>query len=91
MKSRQTCAADWTKCSAFATSGLRRSGVLFTTISGFEAGKSGLQLYTAEALRKALEAGGVQFLDVGAVASGPGVAIKGDALFAEFTEANLSI
>lgn len=52
------------------------AGVSFTTINRFETGKSGLQLSTAEALRKALEARGVQFLEAGQVAAGAGVAIK---------------
>lgn len=51
------------------------AGVSFTTISRFETGKSGLQLSTAEAIRLALEAQGVQFLDSGQVAAGPGVAL----------------
>lgn len=50
------------------------AGVSFTTISRFENGKSGLQLSTAEAIRKVLEAQGVQFLNSGQVATGPGVA-----------------
>ena len=53
------------------------AGVSFTTISRFETGKSGLQLSTAEAIRKALEAQGIQFIDTGQVASGPGVAVRG--------------
>lgn len=52
------------------------AGVSFTTINRFETGKSGLQLSTAEAIRKALEAQGVQFLEAGQVAGGPGVAVK---------------
>jgi transcriptional regulator with XRE-family HTH domain len=51
------------------------AGVSFTTINRFETGKSGLQLSTAEAIRKALEAQGVQFLESGQVAIGPGVAL----------------
>ena len=51
------------------------AGVSFTTINRFETGKSGLQLSTAEALRAALEAQGVQFLAAGQVAGGPGVAL----------------
>lgn len=47
------------------------------TVTRFETGKGGLQLSTAEAIRKALEAQGVQFLEAGQVASGPGVALKG--------------
>ncbi len=53
------------------------AGVSFTTISRFETEKGGLQHSSAEAIRKALEAAGIQFLDAGQVASGPGVAIKG--------------
>lgn len=52
------------------------AGVSFTTINRFETGKSGLQLSTAEALRKALEAQGVQFLEGGHVSTGPGVALR---------------
>ena len=51
------------------------AGVSFTTISRFETGKSGLQLCTAEALRNALEAQGVQFLNGGQVSGGPGIAL----------------
>lgn len=51
------------------------AGVSFTTVNRFETGKSGLQLSTAEAIRKALEAQGVQFLESGQVAAGTGVAI----------------
>lgn len=46
------------------------------TITRFETEKGGLQLSTAEAIRKALEAQGVQFLEAGQVATGAGVAIK---------------
>lgn len=52
------------------------AGVSFTTISRFETEKGGLQHSTAEALRKALEGQGIQFLDSGEVAAGPGVALK---------------
>lgn len=52
------------------------AGVSFTTISRFETEKGGLQHATAEAIRKALEAEGIQFLDSGEVAAGPGVALK---------------
>ncbi len=55
------------------------AGVSFTTVSRFETGKSGLQHSTAEALRKALEAQGVQFIEAGAVALGSGVTVKGGA------------
>lgn len=53
------------------------AGVSFTTINRFETGKSGLQHSTAEALRVALEAHGVQFLEAGQDAPGPGVALRG--------------
>lgn len=52
------------------------AGISFTTINRFETGKSGLQLSSAEAIRRALEARGVQFLQSGQVAAGPGVAMK---------------
>ncbi len=52
------------------------AGISFTTISRFETGKSGLQHSTAEALRKALEARGIQFLEGGHVSSGVGVAYR---------------
>lgn len=48
------------------------------TVTRFETGKGGLQHSTAEAIRKALEAQGVQFLEGGQVAAGPGVAMKGE-------------
>lgn len=53
------------------------AGVSFTTVNRFETGKSGLHLSTAQALRAALEARGVQFLESGEVAMGPGVALRG--------------
>ncbi|OWU70509.1 hypothetical protein ATO3_19780 [Marinibacterium profundimaris] len=53
-----------------------QAGVSFTTINRFETGKSGLQLSSAEAIRRALEAQGVQFLEGGQVATGPGVALE---------------
>lgn len=53
-----------------------QAGVSFTTINRFETGKSGLQLSSAEAIRRALEAQGVQFLESGQVAAGPGVALE---------------
>ncbi|RJL22199.1 transcriptional regulator [Paracoccus siganidrum] len=52
------------------------AGISFTTINRFETGKSGLQLSTAETLRKTLEARGIQFLEGGQVATGPGVAMR---------------
>lgn len=53
------------------------AGVSFTTINRFETGKSGLHLSSAEAIRKALETRGIQFLEGGQVAAGPGVAVRG--------------
>lgn len=49
------------------------AGVSFTTINRFENGKSGLQLSTAEAIRSALEAQGIQFLEAGQIAAGNGL------------------
>ena len=46
------------------------------TVTRFETEKGGLQHSSAEAIRRALEAQGVQFLDNGDVAAGPGVALK---------------
>lgn len=54
------------------------AGISFTTISRFETGKSGLQHSTAEALRKALEAKGIQFIESGHVATGIGVSIRAE-------------
>lgn len=53
------------------------AGISFTTVSRFETEKGGLQHASAEAIRKALEAHGIQFLEDGQVAAGPGVALKG--------------
>ena len=50
--------------------------VSFTTVSRFETEKGGLQHSSAEAIRKALEARGIQFLENGEVAAGPGVSLK---------------
>jgi transcriptional regulator with XRE-family HTH domain len=52
------------------------AGVSFTTISRFETEKGGLQHSSAEAIRKALEAQGIQFLEAGDVAAGSGVVHK---------------
>ena len=54
------------------------AGVSFTTVSRFETEKGGLQHSTAEAIRKALEARGIQFLEDGQVAAGVGVAVRPD-------------
>ena len=52
------------------------AGVSFTTISRFENEKGGLQLSTAEAIQRALEPYGIQFLENGDVSDGPGVAMR---------------
>ena len=46
------------------------------TITRFETEKGGLQHSSAESIRKALEAQGVQFLEGGQVAAGSGVALS---------------
>ena len=49
------------------------------TIRSFESGRTKtLNRDNESAIRKALEAAGIQFLDAGQVAIGPGVALKGD-------------
>ena len=50
--------------------------VSFTTISRFETEKGGLQHSSAEAIRKALEAKGIQFLENGDVSGGVGVSLR---------------
>lgn len=55
------------------------AGLSFTTVSRFETGKSGLQHKSAEALRRALEGRGIQFLEDGQVAEGVGVAVRKEA------------
>ena len=56
-----------------------KSGVSYPTIQRVEAqGTSKSAVGTIEAIRKALEAQGIQFLDNGEVAAGPGVALKSD-------------
>ena len=54
------------------------AGVSYPTVQRLDATKGavGGRHETVEALRKALENGGVQFLDAGSVAAGPGVALK---------------
>ena len=56
-----------------------RSGVSYPTVQRMDAtrGAVGGRHETVEALRRTLEAGGVQFLDAGQIAGGPGVALKG--------------
>ncbi|MDP5216892.1 helix-turn-helix transcriptional regulator [Ruegeria sp. 2205SS24-7] len=55
-----------------------RSGVSYPTIARLETndGPLGGRRETAIAIRSALEAQGIQFLDSGEVAAGPGVAMK---------------
>jgi DNA-binding XRE family transcriptional regulator len=58
---------DWTQDDLAAHAEVSRS-----TVRGFEGGQHGLQRATATAIRRALEAGGVIFLDSSADC-GPGV------------------
>ncbi len=51
------------------------ANVSFTTISRFETEKGGLQHSSAEAIRKVLEAQGIQFLEEEDLAGGLGVAV----------------
>lgn len=53
----------------------QEAGVSFTTISRYETEKGGLQHSSAEAIRKALEARGIRFIDNGQVAIGAGVTL----------------
>lgn len=57
-----------------------RSGVSYPTVQRLDATKGMVsgRHDTVEAIRKALEGAGVQFLESGQVAAGPGVAMKGD-------------
>lgn len=56
-----------------------RSGISYPTVQRLDATKGpvGGRHETVEAIRKALEAEGVQFLETGQVAGGSGVALKG--------------
>lgn len=56
-----------------------RSGISYPTVQRLDATKGlvGGRHETVEAIRKALEAGGVQFLEAGQVAAAPGVAMRG--------------
>jgi predicted transcriptional regulator len=56
-----------------------RAGVSYPTIQRIDAtrGPVSARYETIDAIRKALEAAGIQFLEAGQVAVGPGVAIKG--------------
>ena len=55
-----------------------KSGVSYPTVQRLDATKGpvGGRHETVEAIRKALEAGGVQFLEKGNAAAGSGVALK---------------
>lgn len=54
------------------------SGVPIDTLRSFESGRSKtMSRANEEAVRRAVEAAGVAFLDTGDVAPGPGVAVKG--------------
>lgn len=53
----------------------KAAGVSPDTIARFERGEE-LRASTVEAIRKALEAEGVQFIESGQVATGPGVALE---------------
>ena len=57
----------------------RESGVSYPTVQRLDAtrGQVSGRHETVQAIRKALEAQGVQFLDAGQVAAGPGVALGG--------------
>ncbi len=44
------------------------------TITRLETGKGGINMRSSDALRAVLEAQGVQFLDTGDIARGPGIA-----------------
>lgn len=56
------------------------SGIGWATIQRLESKDGPLAGYadTHEAIRKALEAQGIQFLEDGQVAAGPGVAVRGE-------------
>lgn len=53
-----------------------RAGITANTVTRIENGADAKQS-TVNAIRAALEAGGVQFLDNGDVAGGPGVVLRG--------------
>ncbi|KAA9006649.1 helix-turn-helix transcriptional regulator [Histidinibacterium aquaticum] len=52
------------------------AGVAPATVTRLEGGKGGINMRSQAALREALEARGIQFLENGQVASGPGVAVR---------------
>lgn len=55
-----------------------RSGVSYPTIQRLDATKGpvGGRFETVDAVRRALETAGIQFLEAGATSAGPGVALK---------------
>lgn len=57
----------------------KHAGVSYPTVQRMDAAKGPVagRHGTVEAIRKTLEAQGVQFLEAGQVAAGPGVAVKG--------------
>lgn len=57
----------------------KASGVSYPTVQRMDATKGRVsgRHDTVEAIRSALETQGVQFLDIGHVAGGPGVALRG--------------
>ncbi len=46
------------------------------TVTRLETGKGGINMRSSDALRSVLEAQGVQFLETGDIARGPGVAVN---------------
>lgn len=58
-----------------------RSGISYPTIQRLDATKGpvGGRFETVDAVRRALEAAGIQFLEAGGVSAGVGVALKGGA------------
>ena len=52
------------------------AGISFTTINRFETGKGGLQSNTILKIERSLKSLGIQFLEEGAIAVGPGVCIR---------------
>ncbi|MGR3493103.1 MAG: helix-turn-helix domain-containing protein [Shimia sp.] len=55
------------------------AGVAPATVSRLEGGKGGINMRSADAIQTALEALGIQFLDPGDGAKGPGVALHSEA------------
>ncbi|UMA66720.1 helix-turn-helix domain-containing protein [Roseivivax marinus] len=55
------------------------AGVAPATITRLEGGRGGINMKSEQALRRALEARGIQFLENGQVAEGVGVAVRKEA------------